>query len=425
MSDSPAKPLADDCFVHDGAMVTAGVALDRLENRVGCVAGTEFVDLAQAAGRILAENVIAPRPVPAFDNAAVDGFGFAHASLEETGETSLELIGRSAAGQPFLDVVGPGQAVEILTGAPVPGGCDTIVMWEDVEAGDARVTIPPGVKPGANRRRAGEDITEGNTVLGPGQGLRPQDIGLAASVGRETLKVYAPLKIAVFSTGDELVQPGDPLPEGQVYDSNRPMLKALIAATGADIVDLGVLADDRASVKAALAAAGEAYDMVITSGGASRGTEDHAVAAVEELGRLDVWTLAIKPGRPLALGRLGKAAFVGLPGNPVAAMVCFVLFARPMITAMAGQGWTTPRRFTVPARFAMKKKSGRREYLRGIAECAPDGQVTGVRKYARDGSGLLTSLGAADGFIEIPEDVTAIAQGDPVSFLPFSSFGML
>jgi len=425
MADTPIAPLEDDCFVHSGGMITAGEALARLEASVRPVAGTEFVDLAIAGGRILAEPVIAARDIPDFDNAAVDGFGFAHSSLNATGETSLDIVGRSAAGHPFSGAVEQGQAIEILTGAPVPAGCDTIVMWEDVSQTEAKVTIPTGVKPSANRRRAGEDIRQGTAILKAGQRLRPQDIGLVASTGRPNLKVYIPLKIAVFSTGDELVQPGNALPQGWVYDSNRPILKSLIATTGAEMIDLGVLPDDRAAVGAALADAGQKYDLVITSGGASKGLEDHAVSVVEELGRLDVWMLAIKPGRPLALGRLGKATFVGLPGNPVAAMVCFLLFARPMITAMAGEGWTTPQRYNLPARFEMKKKSGRREYLRGIIESSDEGIVTGVAKFSRDGSGLLTSLSEAQGFIEIPEDVTQVKEGDLVSFLPFTSFGIL
>jgi molybdopterin molybdotransferase len=296
-------------------------------------------------------------------------------------------------------------------------------MQEDVELRGDAVIIPPGVKRGANRRRAGEDVRKGQVALQPGIRLRPQDVGVAASCGRAALEVFRPLEVALFSTGDELREPGARLEPGEAYDANRPILLGLLEGLGCRVTDFGILPDRAESVAQALSKASSACDALITSGGASRGEEDHVVRTVDRLGQMHFWQIAVKPGRPLAFGRLGRAVFVGLPGNPVAAVVCFLRFARPLLTALGGGRWPEPRTFPVPADFAMRKKAERREYLRARLIPGPDGR-TWVQRIEREGSGILTSLTEADGLVEVAEHTTRIERGDLVEFVPFSELGV-
>ena len=418
------RALIDDCFAHHPKRLTAAQALDLLRTRIRPVAGRESVPLAAAHGRILAEEVVSPRDVPAFDNVAVDGFAFAHADLAAAGPTRLSLMaGRAAAGHPFADSLLPGAALRVLTGAPMPAGADTALMQEDVDLQGDTVVIPAGVKRGANRRRAGEDVRSGQVALQPGIRLRPQDVGVAATLGRAALEVFRRLEVALFSTGDELCEPGVPLGPGETYDANRPILLGLLASLGCRVTDFGIVPDRAEAVAQALSQAAIECDAVITSGGASRGEEDHVVQAVARLGRLHFWQIAVKPGRPLAFGRLGRAVFLGLPGNPVAAVVCFLRFARPLLIALGGGRWPEPRSFLVPADFAMRKKPDRREYLRARLIPGPDGR-TWAQRIEREGSGILTSLTEADGLVEVAEDATRVEQGDLVEFVPFSELGV-
>jgi molybdopterin molybdotransferase len=420
-----ARALIDDCFAHHPERLTAAEALDLLKARVTPVVERETVPLAEAHGRILAEPVISPRDAPAFDNLAVDGFAFAHADLAPAGPTRLILLkGRAAAGHPFAGRLPRGAALRVLTGAPMPEGADCALMQEDVEVEGDAVVIPPGVKAGANRRRAGEDVRAGQVALQPGIRLRPQDVGVAATFGRDRLEVFRRLDVALVSTGDELREPGAPLGPGETYDANRTILSGLIAGLGCGVTDLGILPDRADAVAEALGRAAAAHDVVIASGGASRGDEDHVVRAVDRLGQLHFWQIAVKPGRPLAFGQLGRAVFIGLPGNPVAAIVCFLRFARPLLTALGGGRWPEPHGFAVPADFAMTKKPGRREYLRARLFAGADGR-TWAHKIEREGSGILTSLTEADGLVEVAEETTGIERGDLVQFVPFSEFGVL
>jgi molybdopterin molybdotransferase len=419
-----APALIDDCFAHHPDRLSAAEALELLQARVRCVVDRETVPLAEAHGRILAAPVISPRDVPGFDNVAVDGFAFAHADLAPAGPTRLDLVpGRAAAGHPFTGRLPRGAALRVLTGAPMPEGADTALMQEDVEFEGEVVVIPPGVKPGANRRRAGEDVRAGEVALEAGTRLRPQDVGVAASFGRDALEVFRPLEVALLSTGDELREPGAALGPGETYDANRTILFGLLRGLGCRITDLGILPDRADVVATAMRRAAARHDAVITSGGASRGDEDHVVRAIDRVGRLHFWQIAVKPGRPLAFGQLGRAVFVGLPGNPVAAVVCFLRFARPLLTALGGGHWPEPRAFLVPADFVMKKKPDRREYLRARLIRGPDGR-TWARRIEREGSGILTSLTEADGLVEVAEATTRVARGDPVEFVPFSEFGV-
>ena len=311
----------------------------------------------------------------------------------------------------------------------MPDGCDSVVMQEDVavdsDGAKSWVQIPPGLKQGANCRLAGEDVKEGTVMFEPGARLRPQDIAAIASTGRGDVRCFAPLRVAVFSSGDEIVRPGGSLGEGQVFDANAPMLKALLDELGATVTDLGVLADEFDAVATQLQAAARDHDVLLTSGGASRGEEDHVVSAIDHLGKLHMWQIAVKPGRPMAFGQLGDCLFFGLPGNPVAVFVCFLLYVHPALTVLGGGPWPEPSRYHVPARFEIaKKKVDRREFLRGALHLDADGRLS-VDKYPSDGSGLISSLRAADGLIELDEAATSVVRGDLVAFIPFAEFGLL
>ncbi|MDX2202771.1 MAG: molybdopterin molybdotransferase MoeA [Hyphomicrobiaceae bacterium] len=421
--------LLDDCFAHDDRRLTHAEALAILEARLRPVVESERVPVAAAAGRLIAEAAIARRPVPAHTNSAVDGYAFAQGHYDRRTGARLPVRGRAAAGHPLVGPAETGTAVRIFTGAVLPAGVDSVVMQEDVRLeGDAPAqfaVIPPGLKPGANVRKAGEDVAEGTTVIEAGSLLRPQDLAALASLGYAEIACFKALRVAIVSSGDEVVRTGMPLQPGQVYDANAPMLAALVTGLGAQCIDLGVLPDDLGAVKACLSRAAREFDLIITTGGASKGEEDHLVAAVDGLGKRHLWQLAIKPGRPMSFGQIGDCAIVGLPGNPVAVFVCFLLYVRPLLRRLGGGAWIGhPRRFLLPARFeVLDRKRGRREFWRGILKETPEGP--GVEKFARDGSGLITGLRMADGLIDIPEDVPEVRQGDLVAFVPYSEFGIL
>lgn len=420
--------LIDDCFAHDNRRLLHHEALAILEARIRPVTGVERIAVAEAAGRIIAENATAVRPVPAHTNSAVDGYAFAHVPEFRQQGARLPVAGRAAAGHALETPPPPRSAVRIFTGAVLPVGLDTVAMQEDVQLethdGAATAVIPPGLKKGANVRLAGEDVAQGSTVISAGSRLRPQDLAALASLGYADIACHKPLRVAIVSSGDEIVRTGMPLAPGQVYDANAPMLAPLIAEAGAHVTDLGVLPDKAEIVRARLAEAAARFDVVITTGGASKGEEDHLVAAIEALGQRHLWQLAIKPGRPMSFGQIGSCAVVGLPGNPVAVFVCFLLYVRPLLRRMAGGPWCGhPRTYLLPALFSFPdRKVGRREFWRGILKETPRGLA--VDKFARDGSGLITGLRAADGLIDIPEDVPGIREGDLVAFTPFSEFGI-
>jgi molybdopterin molybdotransferase len=417
--------LTDDCFAHGGKLMSVDEALALLAARVACVAEPEAVALTEALDRVLVADLVAARSVPPHDNSAVDGYAVYFDDLATDGATRLPVTGRAAAGHPLDRAQRRGEAVRIFTGAPMPSGPDgaagpdTVMMQEDCARDGDAVAIRPGIKRGANRRKAGEDIRAGSVILHTGQRLRPQDVGLAASIGLTRLAVRRPLEVAVFSTGDELREPGSETPPGTIYDANRYTLAALLKRLGCRVGDLGILPDQRAVIQAALDEAAGRYDAIITSGGMSTGEEDHIKAAVEALGSLHFWRLAIKPGRPLALGQIRGKPFIGLPGNPVAMMVTFLRFARPVLLRLTGARDTGPVLYRVRADFEHKKKADRREWVR--ARLVPDG--TGgliAKKFPRDGAGILTSLVESDGLVELPESLTHLAAGSMVDFLPFS-----
>jgi molybdopterin molybdotransferase len=404
-------------FGLDGdGVLTIAQALARLESRLTPVTGTHEVALPAALGRILAEDVVSAVQVPPHDNSAMDGWAFRRADLPTHGR--LAVVGRVAAGHPLEGSLPPDGAVRIFTGAPIPQGADCVAMQEECREEGDFVTVPTHLAVGDNVRSAGEDVAKGATVLHAGARLRPQELGIAAAVGRTHLAVRRPLRVAVFSTGDEIREPGTTLSPGAIYDTNRFTAGGLLAGLGAVVTDLGILPDRLEVISAALVAAARDHDLILTSGGVSIGDEDHVKAAVLANGSLDFWRLAIKPGRPVALGEVAGVPFVGLPGNPVAVMVTFMLVARPMVLRLMGASRTSVNRFAVEAGFAAKHKPGRREYLRARL-AHQDGRLVAA-KFPSDGSGVLTSMVWSDGLVDIPEERGDIEAGEMVDFIPYS-----
>ncbi len=412
-------PLRDDCFALPAGVDWTPVdeALDMLRARLHPVVRQTTLPLTDALGRVLAEDATAIRANPPEANTAVDGYGFAHAALAE-GDQVLPLVeGRAAAGAPFVGTVPKGMAVRVLTGAALPEGVDTVILQEDVTLGDDAIAFRSGIKPGANTRQAGEDVHSGDVILSKGRVLTAADLALAAAVGLNNLPVRARLKVAVISTGDELRDPGQAVETGQIFDANRPMLGGLVQQFGYDLVDMGRVPDDRDTLRGTLDQAVEKADVILTSGGASSGDEDHVSALLNEAGAMAEWRIAVKPGRPLALGLWKGTPVFGLPGNPVAAMVCTLIFARPAMGVLAGTKWQEPQGFTLPSAFEKRKKPGRREYLRARVR---DEQV---EVFKSEGSGRISGLSWAEGLVELPDGEAHITPGTLVRYIPFSSFG--
>lgn len=419
--------LRNDCFALPAGVdwVPLDEALARLRARVTPVVPVEQVALADSRSRILAQDLIALRANPPSANSAVDGYGFAGAALDEL--VTLPLApGRSAAGEPYEGTLPQGHALRILTGAILPEGMQTVVLQEDVEVSGGKLQFYGPLKQGANTRRAGEDFDAGDPILKAGRRLRGEDAALLAAAGYAEVPVHRRLRVGVFSNGDEVIAPGTVAPEnmgvGKIYDSNRPMLLSLLQDWGFEAVDLGHVADSRDALRSRLDTAAETVDAVLTSGGVSTGDEDHVSALLRAEGRIDSWRIAIKPGRPLALGLwpAGEALLpiFGLPGNPVAAMVTALLFARPALGVMGGEAWRQPQGYMVPADFSKNKKPGRREFLR--ARMNGDGQAEVFRS---EGSGRISGLSWADGLVELPDEACTISEGTLVRYIPYSSFG--
>lgn len=407
-------PLKNDCFaMPQGAHWTpVDEALAHLRSHLHAVTQTEDTRLHTAAGRILAKDVTAQRTHPPAPNAAVDGYGFAGPAIEGLNQLPL-VAGRAAAGAPYRHTVPPGHAIRILTGANLPKGVDTVVLQEDVTVSADTLRFHGPLKQGANARKAGEDMAQGQTILHAGRQITPCDIGMLAAAGVGSVKTHAPLRVGILSTGDELVAPGNPANDGQIYDANRPMLSALVAGWGYKVIDLGCAPDDRDQIHQILHDAATRCDVILTSGGASTGDEDHMSALLQGTGSFALWRIAMKPGRPLAMGLWDGKPVFGLPGNPVAAMVCALIFAQPALRVMAGGMWQAPAQFQTPAGFTKTKKAGRREYLRaritdGVAEI-----------FASEGSGRVSGLSWATGLVELGDDAQTIEPGDLVPFIPF------
>ncbi|MGR3572041.1 molybdopterin-binding protein [Brevirhabdus sp.] len=415
-------PLRDNCFALPPGVSWTPVddALRRLREGLSVVAPVEDVPLSQGLGRILASDCVALRSNPPAPNSAVDGYGFAHEAVADDGPQTLPLMaGRSAAGAPFAGAVPQGHAIRILTGAQLPEGVDTVVLEEDTTTDGGRIAFRGPLRRGANTRKAGEDVAAGAVALAAGRRLSAPDLALLAALGLSTLRVRRRLRVGVLSTGDEVVPAGQAARPDQIFDANRPMLLSLMARWDHEPVDLGHCADDRVGLGRTLDEASEQADAILTSGGASAGDEDHVSAILKDAGVLHSWRIAVKPGRPLALGLWKGVPVFGLPGNPVAAFVCSLIFARPALSTLAGAGWCTPQAFDVPAAFEKRKKPGRREYLR--ARLSADGRA---EVFASEGSGRISGLSWAEGLVELADGARHVRPGDLVRYLPYGGFGV-
>jgi molybdopterin molybdotransferase len=413
--------LSDDCFAFGGPMMSVDEAVAIIAARVGAVDEIETVPVDKADGRILARDIFSSLALPPFTNSAVDGYAVRSDDLPKRKEAVFPVSGRIQAGASPEVPVKPGHATRIFTGAPMPEGADTVFMQEDVHLDEiGRVILPAGLRPGANVRPLGEDVPLGSTALGRGQRLRPQDVALLAAFGLTQVEVRRRIRVAVFSTGNELVSPGETRRSAQLFDSNRFMLMAMLKRLGCEVSDLGILRDDRAALAQGLRKVTGSHDLVLTSGGVSTGEEDHVKAAVEAVGRLVLWRMAIKPGRPVAMGIIGGTPLIGLPGNPVASFVTFVHVVRPTILALSGARPQPLTPVPVRAAFTYRKKIGRREYVRVNLRRTDDGGLEAI-KFPREGAGLLSSLVDTDGLVELGEEVTQVAPGQPVGFLGYAS----
>jgi molybdopterin molybdotransferase len=418
--------LTDDCFAFAGPLLPIAEMERLIETRVAPVAEIEEVHLRVALGRVLARDIVAGLDLPPFANSAVDGFAVRRCDLADAGETRLAIVDRVTAGAAAARPLADGEAIRIFTGAPMPPGADTVFMQEDCRLDGNAVVVPPGLTLGANRRLAGEDIRKGAVALPAGRRLAARDLALAAAVGATMLPVRRRIRVALFSTGDEVVEPGAPLGASSIYDANRYLLAGLLQTFGADVTDLGILADAPEKLGPALIAAAAGHDLVLTSGGVSTGEADHVRAAVEAIGKLVFWRVAIKPGRPVAMGVIPGAtpgtgaAFAGLPGNPAAVFVTFVRVVRPLLMRLAGATASPLAPLPVRAAFAYRKKSGRREYVRVSLRTATDGAIEAI-KYAQEGAGVITSLTETAGLVELPEDATTVEPGSTVGFLSYAA----
>ena len=412
MTDEPkslrALSCADD---YDSSSMSVPKAREFIRAFLTPVTGVERVALRAALGRVLAADVVSPMRVPAHDNSAMDGYAVRFADLAADGEATLRVAGTSYAGTLFDGVMGPGECVRIMTGAKIPDGADTVVIQEQVRVEGGAVRIGTGHHKGQHLRRAGEDVEIGQTVLRPGTWIRPADLGLAASLGIAELAVYRRLRVAFFSTGDELRSIGTPLMEGQIFDSNRYTIYGMLTRLGCDVIDMGVVRDDPELLEAAFKEAAAMADVVITSGGVSVGEADFTKDLLDRLGEVLFWKIAMKPGRPLAYGKIGDAQFFGLPGNPVSVMVTFYEFVREALLVLMGRTEVTPLpTLQVPCVSALKKAPGRTEFQRGVMFQDEAGSWK-VRATGDQGSGILRSMSEANCFIVLPESQGNVTPG--------------
>ncbi len=412
--------LRNDCFALPPGVNWTPVdeALERLRSRLHPVVGVDrAVPLSQVNGRILASDVYAPRAHPPCSNSAVDGYAFAGPLTQVP--CAMPLVdGRSAAGMPYTGHVPEGHAIRILTGAVIPAGTDTVVLDEDCEVIDQQLHLNGTLKAGTNAREAGEDIKAQDRILTAATRLTPTQISVLASVGVESVDVYQRLRVGVLSTGDEVKPVGSAVTDWQIYDANRPMLSALVAQLGYQVVDLGHVLDRAEDVKTALERGAEQCDLILTSGGISAGDEDHVSKTLKAHGEISNWRIAIKPGRPLALAMFQGTPVVGLPGNPVAAWVCTLRFGAPAMALLAGGEWFEPQGYVMPANFYKNKKPGRSEMLRARVR---NGQV---EVFGSEGSGRVTGLAWSDGLVDLDDSAQQIEPGTPVRFIPYASFGL-
>jgi len=409
--------MNDCCYNPAEKMLTTDEAIEFLLKRAHATTLTETVSTLDALDRVLAEPIKSTLNVPPLDNSAMDGYVTRFSDLNSDGETILTISQRIAAGY-VGDKLEAGTAARIFTGAPVPEGADTVIMQEQCQQQEDNVVISGKVKKGDHIRRVGEDIIEGSKVMAIGQKLRPQDLGLIASVGIAEIKVFKKITVAIFSTGDELLMPGEPVELGKIYNSNRYTLTGLLQKLGCEVIDLGCIKDDLDATVKAMKQAAEQADLIMTTGGVSVGEEDYIKLAIDQLGSVEMWRVAMKPGKPVAFGEVDNTPFIGLPGNPVSVFVTFCLFARGVIRTMQGCSEVLPRKMQVIAGFDWPRKGPRREFVRGQLIVDDNGQQQAVT-YSSHSSGVLTSTTWAQGLIEIPEN-TSFEKGTVLNWLDFS-----
>lgn len=400
-------------------MLSLAQALEKILDSIDPIAETKSLQIMEAFGHTLAEAIRSPLNVPPYRNSAMDGYAIRAQDLPESGDIELKLVGTSWAGTPFDGEVQNGECIRIMTGAKMPDSTDTVIMQEHVEKTDKGIRVGDSHQAGQNVRHIGEDIAEGDIVLEPGKQLKAAELGLLASLGIAKVKVYRPLKVAFFSTGDELRAVGEPLEEGQIYDSNRYTIYGMLKALGVEIHDLGVIRDKREDVEAAFNKAAELADVVFTSGGVSVGDADYVKETLEKLGQVDLWKIAMKPGKPLAFGQINKACFFGLPGNPVSAMATFYQVALPALRKLMGQSVVAPLTITVTTADTLKKQPGRQDFQRGILDYE-NGQLV-VRNIGPQGSHILSGMSRANCFIVLPAESGTVDAGSQVEVQPFAS----
>lgn len=392
-------------------------ARERTLARVSPLAETETIPVDVALGRVLAEPVAAPFNVPNHDNTSMDGYAVRFQDLASSGNTTLTVVADLPAGDRLTQTIGAGEAVRIMTGAPIPDGCDCIVIQEVVERDGDQLTVPQGQKQAQNIRRAGQDVAAGSDVFSQGRRLSPPDIGMLTSLGLSEIKVHRRLKVAVVSTGNEVIAPGTPLLPGQVYDSNRSSMKAVLQAMGVEIVDLGIIPDKKEAIADALRKGAAEADVVLTSGGVSVGDYDLVTEVISELGSIDFWKVRMKPGKPQAHGRIGNAIFFGLPGNPVSVLATFLLLVRPALLVMMGCPPELQKKLSVTFRGDPINKTGdRMEFSRGILHY--EGADAWIESTGSQNSGILTSMSKANALIVLPNEPVVVNEGDVVTIIP-------
>ncbi len=404
---------------HTAGLISLETALEKMLSSISAVTDTQTLALLQAAGRITASPVISPIDVPGFDNSAMDGYAVRMADIESG--AVLPIAGKAFAGQPFTGIWPTGSCIRIMTGAPIPSGTDAVIMQEEAEASDHGVRFLAPVRPGQNIRRRGEDILEGAAILDAGIKLSAAELAIVASLGIKDIQVFRQLKVAVFSTGDELRLPGEPLTEGQIYDTNRLAVHIMLSQLGYEVIDLGIIPDNEQALRAAFHQASQQADVVISSGGVSVGEADYTKQILEELGEIGFWKLAIKPGKPFAFGRLSQRWFCGLPGNPVSAAVTFYQLVQPLLARLSGQqGLVLPARLRVRTADKLKKTPGRLDFQRGILKTGSNGELE-VYSTGHQGSHIFSSFSQANCFIVLEQDRGHIEAGEWVNVEPFNA----
>lgn len=416
---TPSATTSSGCDRPDPGLLSVEQVHEQLQILCQPIKGTERLAIRSALHRVLAEEVISPINVPPYSNSAMDGYALGSADLPATGEqATLKVIGTAFAGEPFAGEVGPGECIRIMTGAQMAKGTDTVIMQEQVTREDDQIQIGSEHCLGQNVRHPGEDMARGSVVLKPGKRLNAADLGLLASLGFPEVTVHRKVRVAFFSTGDELRSVGEALEEGQIYDSNRYTLHGMLTQLGVELIDMGVIRDNQDAIESAFLTAADIADVVITSGGVSVGEADYVKLTLDKVGKVDFWRIAMKPGKPLALGKIKQAVFFGLPGNPVSVMATFYLFAMPAIRQMMGLAYQQPLTIRATTQSFIKKQPGRTDFQRGILQ-RQGGQLV-VNSAGMQASHILSGMSQANCFIVIDRDQGSLDAGSEVEVIPFS-----